>query len=340
MALYVVRGSFHVIGDEPDGDSMRFVPDAPGILARLGIAARVSGNGSVQLRLDAIDALETHYSPSAGGGPQRHQPLGLAHAARDDLLATLGFTGVRHRRETVVAAVPAQSRGHVLTGFADTHGRPVALVYPGDPVEADGTPVTVDGARLRASANWRLLERGLAYPTYYSRLDPQSRALFTGAVRRARTAGLGLWPGDRTVTGVVVEGEEVLTDQAVVLPKLFRRLVDYLALSAPAVPAVLGGAGVSGVLGGAGVPGVLGTSGVSGGRGVSEVLGAHGSGGGIALGAGAPSMDGFSAFLAARADRVSVLGRPGVTTLDTLVEVIGQRVRLVCEPEELIFVEA
>ena len=38
---------------------------------------------------DAIDALETHY-----GNPRTHQPLGLAHAAADELLTWLGFANV------------------------------------------------------------------------------------------------------------------------------------------------------------------------------------------------------------------------------------------------------
>ena len=40
-----------------------------------------------------------------------------------------------------------------------------------------------------------------------------------------------MWAGDRTQKGVDVESLATLTDDAVLLPKLFRRLVDYLAIN-------------------------------------------------------------------------------------------------------------
>jgi hypothetical protein len=58
--------------------------------------------GAAQLRLDAIDALETHY-----GTPRTHQPLGLAHAAAAELLDWLGFSNVvRAQDETVTSSTP------------------------------------------------------------------------------------------------------------------------------------------------------------------------------------------------------------------------------------------
>ena len=56
-------------------------------------AVRTNAGGGAQLRLDGIDALETHYSPR-GGGPL-HQPIDLAHQARDELVRWLGFRGDR-----------------------------------------------------------------------------------------------------------------------------------------------------------------------------------------------------------------------------------------------------
>jgi hypothetical protein len=43
------------------------------------------------LRLEAIDALETHYSRTGAS-----QPLSLGHAARDEVLKWVGFTSVTH----------------------------------------------------------------------------------------------------------------------------------------------------------------------------------------------------------------------------------------------------
>jgi hypothetical protein len=53
----------------------------------------------------------------------------------------------------------------------------------------------------------------------------------TAAAKQARQDGKGLWPKDHTQSGAKVEGMSTLTDTAVLLPKLFRRLADYLQLN-------------------------------------------------------------------------------------------------------------
>jgi len=77
----------------------------------------------VQLRLDAIDALETHYTPPHAAGEWR-QPAGLGQGAGAALLEGLGFDQVtRDEHGTVTAAEPAQTEGYILTRFADEYGR-------------------------------------------------------------------------------------------------------------------------------------------------------------------------------------------------------------------------
>ena len=95
MAMFLIAGSFRVMGAQPDGDSIRFTPDNPGNWDLITGPNRVRRNagGAAQLRLDAIDALETHY-----GNPRTHQPLGLAHAAAAELLDWLGFQQCCARR--------------------------------------------------------------------------------------------------------------------------------------------------------------------------------------------------------------------------------------------------
>lgn len=230
MPLRLVRGRFRVQGSEPDGDSVKFLPDDRAALAVAAPGVHLGAGGGAQLRLDAIDALETHYSPPAG--QRTHQPSGLAHAAADSLLAQLGFTHVERAGETITASEPAETPGHILTRFADTHGRPVAVVFAGDPTEPDGTLVHLDPDRLTTSANHRLLADGLAYPTYYSRLYPDLREALTTAVAQARAARTGIWALDATTSGVTIDLPTTLAESAVILPKLFRRLVDYLALGA------------------------------------------------------------------------------------------------------------
>jgi hypothetical protein len=50
----------------------------------------------------------------------------------------------------------------------------------------------------------------------------------TEAVGRAREANRGVWAGDLTNAGFEVENLGSITDEHVILPKLFRRLAEYL----------------------------------------------------------------------------------------------------------------
>ena len=133
--------------------------------------------------------------------------------------------------ETVTAATPEELPGYLLTRGADVYGRCVALVGRGDAPAPSGTQTMVRVADLRETANHRLIATGLAYPTFYLKLFPDLRAELAKQARQARDAKKGVWAGDRTQKGVDIESLATLTDEAVLLPKLFRRLVDYLALN-------------------------------------------------------------------------------------------------------------
>ena len=232
MPLSLIRGRFRILNTEPDGDSVRFVPRDPDAFFRLGVKAKLGSGGAAQLRLDAIDALETHYTPRVPGGSVHHQPLEFADAAAGHLLGLLGFTDVERDGQRVTAATPAETDGYLLTRFADKYGRPVGFAFAGTPDEADLSSVFLRADRLRSSVNYQLMADGLVYPTYYSKLYVDLRDALTAAATSARDAGIGLWPKDTTRTGTTIDGADTLTDHAVVMPKLFRRLTDYLALGA------------------------------------------------------------------------------------------------------------
>jgi hypothetical protein len=231
MPLNLVKGRFRILRSQPDGDSIQFYPSDRAAFTKLHLPARANHKGGVQLRLDAIDALETHYA-APHGAVMQHQPLGLAHEAADALLEFLGFAAFTRDEETITASAPAQTAGYILTRFADTHGRPVALVFPGDQEGRDLRSVRVDVEMLQASANYQLIAIGAAYPTYYSRLYPDLRNALTTVADQARTNRLGVWARDATTTGATIAQLADLTDTLVVLPKLFRRLCDYLAINA------------------------------------------------------------------------------------------------------------
>jgi hypothetical protein len=66
MAMFLIAGSFRITGAQPDGDSIRFTPDDPANWDLItGTRVKRNASGAAQLRLDAIDALETHYGTRA-----------------------------------------------------------------------------------------------------------------------------------------------------------------------------------------------------------------------------------------------------------------------------------
>ena len=236
MPFTRIDGTISILGSAPDGDSVHFTPLRPDAWKTAHLKVRANAAGRVQLRLDAIDALETHYTPPGGGLGVLHQPLPLAHAAAERLLDLLGFSNVvRAPDERVMGATPSSVAATVMTKGVDVNGRCIALLYPGgaDVPGADGGSVRLEASALASSANLVLLEEGLVYPTFYSGLYVDLRAAFTEASTTARNASRGVWPEDRTVSGVAVTGLATLSDQAVLLPKLFRRLAEYLTLGGP-----------------------------------------------------------------------------------------------------------
>jgi endonuclease YncB( thermonuclease family) len=219
-------------GPEPDGDTIKFAPDSPALVEDL---PRISGQPpdltarGISVRLEAIDALETHFADS-------HQELAGANAARDALLAALGFTGVVFFADLpnkIESADQDRVRGHALSNGIDANGRMVGFVYPGDAAEPDGEVVFLEPARADASVNARLLSDGLVYPAFYTTLPAQLRRRCTEHSQAARVAGLGLWPRSTADPdgAAQVAGLEQL-EQLVLWPKLFRRIVPYLATGA------------------------------------------------------------------------------------------------------------
>jgi endonuclease YncB( thermonuclease family) len=235
MPLHLIKGKYRVAHSEPDGDSVHFFPDNPAAFATVHVNARLGPSGAAQLRLDAIDALETHYTPPAHGAATMHQPLELAHAAGARLLGLLGFTAVVRDGETVTSATPDAVTGYILTRLADKYGRPVALAYAGAADLPDLAQVYTDAGQLHGSVNYQLLAEGLVYPTFYSQLYPDLRAELTTAAGSAREAKAGVWASDVTTSGATVNSLADLTDELVILPKLFRRLAEYLALGGGSV---------------------------------------------------------------------------------------------------------
>jgi hypothetical protein len=86
---------------------------------------------------------------------------------------------------------------------------------------------------VQQSVNFSQTVSGLAYVTYYEGLFPDLRNAFTAGANQARQAGLGVYAEDLTNAGFVVNGLPSLQEQLIILPKLFRRLADYLETGGP-----------------------------------------------------------------------------------------------------------
>jgi len=232
MPMTLVKGHYRIVGASPDGDSVRFYPQDPDVWGRAGIAVRTNSTGGVQLRLDAIDALETHYTPPHARSPWR-QPADLGDGAASALLDLLGFrTVVRDDRGYVTTATPDQTPGYILTRFADKYGRAVATAFPGGRRgrAVDGSTIYLDVEELHRSVNYQMLASGWVYPTFYSKLYVDLRDDLATAAVAARTAGEGVWATDATLEGFRLQSRAQLTEALVILPKLFRRLAEYLTL--------------------------------------------------------------------------------------------------------------
>src|SRR4051794_4832991 len=105
MPMPVIAGQYRVRGARPEGGSGRLHPGrlAQWLLLPGAHRARLNAAGGAQLRLDGVDALETHYAIPGRG--LAHQPLALGRAAASAVLDRLGFTGVvRAADETVLAS--------------------------------------------------------------------------------------------------------------------------------------------------------------------------------------------------------------------------------------------
>ncbi|MDD1762040.1 MAG: hypothetical protein LUQ59_07375 [Methanothrix sp.] len=223
MSFTLIKGTFHVTGYSPDGDSVRFRALDSSLWKRLsGPAVQANARGHAQLRIEAVDALETHYMGFS-------QPLGAARTAGDFLLSFLGIDDVEwDENERTVVKARDGTEGYILARSTESNRRPVAFVFAGKSDEKDGAEINLDRSILKNSLNYRLLARGLAYPMYYNGLFSDLRSPLSRAVANARSGGLGLWPLDKTNKGFSVSSLKAITEEVAVLPKLFRRIISYM----------------------------------------------------------------------------------------------------------------
>ena len=223
MAFNVIKGTLHIVGYSPDGDSIRFRAYEPDHWQRLyGKAVRLNNKQHAQLRIESIDTLETHYSGE-------HQPKLFADAATERLFCELGIHNVRwnESRSKVLAALDGVD-AFIVTRRTDRYGRPIVFLYPEHAGLQDGQDLFVNKTNIKQSINYAMLAAGMAYPTFYDGLFYDLRDAFAQAAQRAREQEKGLWAVDKTNNYIAINTLADLTDSHVILPKLFRRMLAHI----------------------------------------------------------------------------------------------------------------
>lgn len=222
--LLAVKGKLTVKGRQPDGDSIRFIPNKPEVLLKMPHASRLrfAKDGSVQLRMDGIDAPETHFVGQA-------QPYG--DEARETFLQLAGFKAVTYDQSgTVVGSNPQTIEATILVNTLDPYGRPVSYLIPGVANDLpDGHLQTVSPTLLAKTVNVAMLETGAAYITLYNSAPPAYRTVLRAAASKAKQSKKGVWAVDATNRFLLTDLQSIGPSSGVlILPKLFRRAVHYL----------------------------------------------------------------------------------------------------------------
>lgn len=232
MPYRLVKGEFHLfykkqkrVGSQPDGDSVWFKPEDRALLGKLGDGKRdadFNAGGFVQLRLEAIDALELHFRGS-------HQHLDFATKARNFALNAIGFRNVEFSEGeglSVRNAEPHPIPGYILTKAIDPDGRPVSFVFAEKTSRTSGNNVFLDVLWMSRSINAKLAEAGWAYPAFYEGLPTDLRNHFNALARAAWGTKRGFWGKDKTLKGAKAADLASLESLAI-WPKLYRRLLAY-----------------------------------------------------------------------------------------------------------------
>jgi hypothetical protein len=230
MKYTLIKGTFHVVGYSPDGDSLMFKARNQARWDKIVTDHRemleeklTHEGGALQLRLQGIDALETHYSPGRLTTPpelkdkeiedqekpspgDHKQPEYLAKLAAEELMSMLGVKRAEWRswgKHTWVDKIYVEKRGrevaiedkqedalpgYIVTRDVDRKGRPIAWVFGGSARDRDGTQLTQARllSRLEQSANYQLLRQGLVYPYFFMTLPGRLRDKLSEAAQLAQ----------------------------------------------------------------------------------------------------------------------------------------------------------
>lgn len=226
MPVLILRGTYHVKGREPDGDSIAFMADDPTLWDQFvwkdqRRKPRPGRNKPVQLRIEAIDALETHYEGYS-------QPKAIAKSATHQLLTAFGVRALSYNLNfTSIMKAEDGVPGTIISKGLDMYDRPIAYALLGDHQLADGAVLPAMTEQLvAATINFKLAAEGQVYPTFYTTTDPVGVDVISRGVADAIAQKRGIWTFDRS-PGFTFWEPRTIYEDVVILPKLFRRLVNF-----------------------------------------------------------------------------------------------------------------
>jgi len=215
----VIKGTFHVKGYSPDGDSIRFRADNESHWDFFKWSGKKPKNA--QLRIEAIDALETHYEGYS-------QPSVFALAALETMLEFLNIRIKSYNLNfTKITNAQDGAPGFIVSSEVDGFDRPISFAFTGNADLKDGAELAPDKLPVKSSFNYKLVKEGLAYPCFYYGFDPGILREFQKAVKTARDARRGIWAIDRT-KGFTFWHPKTIREDVIILPKLFRRLISFM----------------------------------------------------------------------------------------------------------------
>ena len=226
MGNIVIRGTYHVKGREPDGDLVAFIADNAALWDHFDWSdpkkkPKPGKNKPLQLRIEAIDALETHYEGYT-------QPRAIAKSATHQLLTAFGVEALTYSlnfKKIITANDGAP--GIIISKGLDGFDRPVSFALLGEHDIVDGTVLDALTPELvAATINYKLAAEGQVYPTFYQGMDEVALDTISRAVADAVNDKRGIWTFDRS-PGFTFWEPRTIYEDVVILPKLFRRLVGY-----------------------------------------------------------------------------------------------------------------
>jgi endonuclease YncB( thermonuclease family) len=232
MKFTLIKGHYYVVGYSPDGDSIKFKANNPQLWNTFETDNRkaldenlAEDNGIVTLRLQGIDAFETHYSPENPTPPkgvkfeprptikkpdagEHKQPHRIALEATNAFLRLLGVEGatwkswgknswvnrINLKRDGSTVEIRDKYadaiHGYIVTNDVETNGRPIAWVFAGTTQAADGLTLTTETLLngVEQSANYQLLKQGLVYPYFFMTLPARLRQKLSEAAQTAQRA--------------------------------------------------------------------------------------------------------------------------------------------------------